>query len=315
VPGGDCSAARASKKLLCGGRFLLPARQKRTTIVFVDMEIMNTLASSFAKFAGCVFVSASTVFASDIVLQKVPETVSQVSATSKSNLSPQASFALMNYNVRTPARALYVSSGSDLKLANRMIDDQAATSFGFSSEDNSPVTVIDLGKVATVRRLSAIYSPRATAIDFYVLQSLPGVDGDNSPSSLKWDEKTFAKLKTVGSAIDDGTQGRATIDFPATSGRYVMVRWTPAAHSDTPFTVAEVSAFSPSRGNLLASNRDFSSAQTTSDSKDVADSKDVSDSKDIPEEVPPQPPAEGPPPPLQPPPPFTFIPQLVPTSP
>lgn len=293
----------------------MPSGKKCPTIIFVDMEIMNTLASSLAKFAGCVFVSASTVFASDIVLQKVPEAVNQVSATSKSNLSPQASFALMNYNVRTQARALYVSSGSDLKLANRMIDDQAATSFGFSADDNSPVTVIDLGKIAAVRRLSAIYSARATAIDFYVLQSLPGVDGDNSPSSLKLDEKMFAKLKAVGSAIDDGTQGHAAIDFPVTSGRYVMLRWTPAAHSDTPFTVAEVSAFSPSRGNLLVSNRNFSSAQTTVDSKDVADSKDVSDSKDIPEEAPPQPPAEGPPPSLPNPPPFTFIPQLVPTSP
>jgi hypothetical protein len=88
----------------------------------------------------------------------------------------------------------------------------------------------------------------------------------------------------------------------------------PATHSDTPFTVAEVSAYSPSRGNLLASNRNFSSAQTNVDSKDVADSKDVSDNKDVPEEYAPQPPAEGPPPPLQPPPPFTFIPQLTPQS-
>jgi hypothetical protein len=301
--------------MLRHGRFLLPADEKRPTIVFVDMEIMRTLASSFAKLSGCILVSASTAFASDIVLQKVPEAVDKVSATAKSKLSPQASFALMNYSVRTQARALYVSSGSDLKLANNMIDDKAATSFGFSPADNSPVTVIDLGRVATVRRLSAIYSPRATSIDFYVLQSLPGVDGDNRPTSLKLDEKTFAKLKAVGSAIDDGTQGRASIDFPATSGRYVMLRWTPAAHSDTPFTVAEVSAFSPSRGNLLASNRDFSSAQTTVDSKDVADSKDVSDNKDIPEVVPPAPPAEGPPPSLPNPPPFTFIPQLVPTSP
>ncbi len=282
------------------------------------MEIMRTLASAFAKLSGCILVSASTVFASDIVLQKVPETVpARLSATSKTNLSPQASFALINYNVRTQARALYVSSASDLKLANNMIDDQAATSFGFAPTDNSPVAVIDLGKVATVRRLSAVYSPRATGLDFYVLQSLPGLDGDSNPNSLKLDESALAKLKPVGSTIDDGTQGRASIDFPATSGRYVMLRWTPAAHSDTPFTVAEVSAFSPSRGNLLASNRDFSSAQTTSDSKDVADSKDVSDSKDIPEEgppAPPAPPAEGPPPSLPNPPPFTFIPQLLPVS-
>ena len=302
--------------MLSGERFLLPKSGGSPTIVFVDMEIMRTLASAFAKSSACILVSASTLFASDIVLQKVPETVSdKTPITSKSNLSPQASFALINYNVRTQARALYVSSGGDLKTANNMIDDQAATSFVFSPADNSPVTIIDLGKVATVRRLSTVYSPRTTSIDFYVLQTLPGVDGNNSAaSSFKLDEKTLAKLKAVGTAIDDGTQGRASIDFPATSGRYVMLHWSPAAHSDTAFTVAEVSAFSPSRGNLLASNRDFSTARTTVDSKDVADSKDVSDNKDIPEEAPPQPPAEGPPPPLQPPPPFTFIPQLVPAS-
>jgi hypothetical protein len=277
------------------------------------MEIMRTLASTLTKFSGCLLVSASTVFASDIVLQKVPDTVvDKVSVTSKSTLSPQASFALMNYNVRTQARALYVSSGSDLNAANNMIDDQAATSFAFSPSDSSPVTIIDLGKVSTVRRLSAVYSPRATSIDFYVLQTLPGEN--SAAGSLKLDEKALAKMKIVGSVIDDGTQGRASIDFPATSGRYVMLHWAPAAHSDTAFTVAEVSAFSPSRGNLLASNRNFSSAQTTVDSKDVADSKDVSDSKDVPEVAPPAPPAEGPPPPLAPPPPFTFIPQLVPAS-
>jgi hypothetical protein len=277
------------------------------------MEIMRTLASALTRSSACILISASTVFASDIVLQKVP-IEANTPVTAKSKLSPQASFALINYNVRTQARALYVSSGADLSLANKMIDDQAATSFVFSPADNSPVAVIDLGKVATVRRLSAVYSRRATAIDFYVLSTLPGVDGGNSSNSLKLDEKTFAHLKSVASAIDDGTQGRASVDFPATSGRYVMVRWSPASHGDTAFTVAEVSAFSPSRGNLLASNRDFSSAQTTADSKDVADAKDVYDSKDVPEEVPPQPPAEGPPPSLPNPPPFTFIPQLTPQS-
>ena len=269
---------------------------------------MRTPASFFAKLSGCVIVSASSVFASDVVLQKVPDTVSaQVSVDrAKSNLSPQASFALINYNlrdVRSKARALYVSSGDEIKFANKMIDDQATTSFGFSVEDNSPVAVIDLGKVSTVRRLSAIYSARAGALDFYLLQSLPGVEGENSPNSLKLDDLTFAKLKPVGSAIDDGTQGRASVAFPAASGRYVMLRWSPAAHADTSFTVAEIAAFSPSRGNLLASNRNFSSAQTTVDSKDVADSKDVSDSKDIPAEGPPEPPAEGPPPSLPNPPP------------
>ena len=272
---------------------------------------MRTLASALTRSATCILLSASTVFASDIVLQKVPE--AETAPASKSNLGPQASFALINYNVRTQARALYVSSGADLTAANKMLDDQAATSFGFLPSDNSPVAVIDLGKVSTLRRISAVYSARPTSIDFYVLQSLPGVDGDSSAASLKLDEKAIARLKSVGSAIDDGTQGRAAIDFPATSGRYVMLRWRPAVHSDTAFTVAEVSAFSPSRGNLLASNRNFSNTESTGDSKDVADSKDVGESKDLPE-VGAGPPEEGPPPPLNPPPPFTFIPQLSPQS-
>jgi hypothetical protein len=298
-------------------RFLLQSGGKSPTIVFVDMEIMRTFASRFTRLSACLAVSASSAFASDIVLQKVPDATTETASVSKANLGPQASFALVNYKVRTSARALYVSSGSDLTLAKNMIDDQAATSFGFLPTDNSPVAIIDLGKVSTVQRLSAVYSPRATAIDFYVLQTLPGVDGDNSPGSLKLDEKAIAKMKAVGSAIDDGTQGRATIDIPATSGRYVMLRWTPAVHSSTAFTVAEVSAYSSSRGNLLASNRDFSTARTTSDSKDVADSKDVGESKDQPIGEGPigeGPPAEGPPPSLAPPPPFTFIPQLTPQS-
>ncbi len=140
------------------------------------MEIMRTLTSSLAKFAGCLLLSASTVFASDVVLQKVPDVApAQVSVDpSRSKLGPQASFALINYNVRTKARTLYVSSGTDLMQANNMIDNQAATSFGFSAQDNSPIAVIDLGKVATVRRLSAIYSPRAGAVDFYLLQTPTG---------------------------------------------------------------------------------------------------------------------------------------------
>ena len=293
------------------------------------MEIMRTLTSSLGKVyapAYCLLLcTASGVLASDVVLQKVPLTAAQASANpAQSRLGPQATFALINYNLsdaRVKVRALYVSSGNDLKLANSMIDNQVATSFGFSAEDKSPTAVIDLGKVCTVHRLSAVYSARPGSIDFYVIQSLPGTDLDNSAGTVKLDSNALASLKRVGSVTDDGTQGSASIDFPATSGRYVMLRWLPAAHDDTSFTVAEVSAFGAGGGSLLASNGNFSSNQTTSertvaaDSKDIADSKDVSDSKDIPEEGPERPPGEGPPPRLpEPPPPFTFIPQLAPVS-
>jgi hypothetical protein len=303
----------------------LRKKSKRPTIFFVDMEIMRTLTSSLGKVYGsacCLLLcTASGAMASDLELQKVPLTTAQAPANpAKTHLGPQATFALINYNLneaRSKARALYVSSGNDLTLANSMIDDQVATSFGFSVDDKSPTAVIDLGKVCTVRRLSAIYSARPGSIDFYVMKSLPGTERDNSANTVKLDNDALGSLKRVGSAIDDGTQGRASIEFPATTGRYVMLRWVPAEHADTSFTVAEVSAFGTGGGSLLASNVNFSSnpseRTTAADSKDIADSKDVSDSKDIPEEGP-QPPADGPPPRLPDPPPFTFIPQLVPAS-
>ncbi|MDP9004380.1 MAG: hypothetical protein M3N12_06260, partial [Verrucomicrobiota bacterium] len=226
-----------------------------------------------------------------------------------------------NYSLKTRARALYVSSGNDLKLANSMIDEQTATSFGFSAEDNSPTAVIDLGKLCTVRHLAAVYSARPGSIDFYIMKSLPGIKQNESPDTLKLDHNELANLKPVGSAIDDGSQGRASVDFPATTGRYIMLRWVPASHADTAFTIAEVTASGPDQRNLIASSRNFSSNNSerklVADSKDTADSKDMADSKDVPDYAPqePQPPAEGPPSNLPNPPPFTFIPQLVPASP
>ena len=289
----------------------------------MDMEIMNTLTCSLRKIYGSAcylfLCSASGVLASEVVLQKAPLSAAQApTSRAQSRLGPQATFALVNYNLRdahAKARALYVSSGYDLTLASRMIDNQVATSFDFSAEDKSPTALIDLGKIRTVRRLSAIYSARPGSIDVYVMQSLPGNDRDDSASTVKLDSNALASLKSVGSVIDDGTQGHASMEFSATRGRYVMLRWIPAAHEDTSFTVAEVTAFGAGGGPLLASSGRFLSNQSTSertvaaDAKDVPDSKDVYESKDVPEA-----PAEGPPPRLPQPPPFTFIPQLIPVS-
>lgn len=282
------------------------------------MRTPTSLLVKLGAVACGLVLAATSVFASDIVLQKVPLPTAPASVdATKTRLGPQASFALINYNlkdIQSRAHALYVSSGNDLKRANDMIDNQPSTSFGFSVEDRSPTTVIDLGKICTLSQLSAIYSARAGVVDFYVMQTLPGAKDGNAPDSLRIDSNALASLRSVGAVVDDGTQGRGSIKFPATTGRYVMLKWTPAAHADTAFTVAEVTATGPSRENLLASNVNFSSNRTTLDSKDVPDSKDVGDSKDIPEEAPPAPPAEGPPPSLPNPPPFTFIPQLLPTS-
>src|SRR5205807_9011320 len=138
---------------------------------------------------------------------------------------------------------LYVSSGEDLKQANNMIDGQPATSFTFAPTDVAPTAIIDLGKNTTLRRISALYSSRPGSIDFFVLRSLPGsgreTTAEHAPKTLNFGDSTVADLKPVGSVVDDGS-GRAAIDFPETTGRYIMLKWNPKEQQATPFSVAEL---------------------------------------------------------------------------
>ncbi len=249
-----------------------------------------------------------------------------------------SSFGLVSYNytdMHGKARALYVSSGSDLRQANNMIDDQTATSYSFAANDGAPATVIDLGKPVSLRRLSAVYSPRAGKVDFYVLNALP-IDGaaavassdtgrpipapQDVPPTFTVTDAALAQMKAVGSATDDGKQGRAAVEFPEVTGRYVMVRWSPAVQQDSALTVAEIAALGGPKTTLVAANTNAGGVEetdeygTAGDGKTMIDGKTTIDSKDMPGEGPP-PPGEPPPLGLPQPPPFTFVPVLVPNSP
>jgi len=214
--------------------------------------------------------------------------------------------AFISYNlsdVHAKARALYVSSGADLQQANRMIDNQPGTTYTFSADDATPTAVIDLGKEMAVQRISGTYLAREAMVDFYVLRMLPG-DSAVAPKTLRLSDSDLAGLKPVGSVADTG-KGRAAIDFAPVTGRYIMVKWTPAAHQDTSFSVDEIAVFSGNRSKgLIAAN-------TSYDGKEAKDLGEGKEAKEMPEEGP----AEGPPPTLPDPPPFVFVPQIVPTSP
>lgn len=260
------------------------------------------------------------------------------------NSDNSESFALITSNltdVHARARALYVSSGSEVRNANNMIDDQPATTFTFASGDQTPTAVVDLGKVSSLRRLSAIYSGGKGTVDFYVLNSLPieakqdqqlnaaalqkGAPAGQTPAATAAvdfpEQATISsaaldQLKPVGSVATPEGEGRASVDFAPTSGRYVMVRWHEAAPSNAGFSVAEIAAFGGARNasQIIAANDEGYNGNYNDT---YSDGKTILDNKDIPAEGPeePAPPAEGPPPSLPQHPPFTFIPQVVPTSP
>jgi hypothetical protein len=224
--------------------------------------------------------------------------------------------AKANYNLadlHAKARTIFVSSGDDLKLAHNMIDGQPGTAYPFAANDAAPATIIDLGRFVSVNRISTSSTPGSAIVTFYVLGALPADNTGNPASALRIDSRTLAAFKMVGTSSDDGS-GRVAVNFEETTGRYVMLVWTPSAQNAS-FSVAEVAVFGPaSNATLLAANTGANSF----DDKTVRDSKDTKDiSKDFSKEIPGEGPAEeqAPAPELPRPPAFVFIPRVVPTSP
>jgi hypothetical protein len=221
-------------------------------------------------------------------------------------------FSLSDLHIR--ARGLYASSG-DLQQISNLIDDQASTTYEFSATDPAPAALIDLGHERSLSRISAIFAAQPGAMEFYVLKTLPNdaeLGGNDirqiandrqpmdSPNALKVSEKTLAQLKAVGSV--DGGNGRAAVDFPAVSGRYLMLKWQPAAASDKAFSIAQVAAFGPVKHGESAVAEEF----------DGKDGKGLlGGGKEAIGEGPEEP-GEGPAPGLPPVAPFTFIPQVPP---
>src|SRR5438874_5542633 len=235
----------------------------------------------------------------------------KIAANSASNAVPKANYNLADLHAK--ARTIFVSSGDDLKLANNMIDGQPGTAYAFAANDAAPATIIDLGRFVSVNRISTSSTPGSAVVTFYVLGALPADNTGNPASTLRIDSARLAAFKAVGTSSDDGS-GRVAVNFEETTGRYVMLVWTPSAQNAN-LSVAEVAVFGPaSNTSLLAPN----TGGNRSDDNTVRDSKDTKDfGKDIPGEGPAEEQAlgEGPAPELPRPPPFVFIPRVVPTSP
>lgn len=285
------------------------------------MEIMKTFTSPLAKVCtslSCVLLAgASTSLGADLALRKVPSATAQPDAVT---------IALVNYNTAgaqaSAPKALYVSSGADIKAAGKIVDSQTSTNYAFSKSDAAPTAVIDLGTARALNRVSANFSAGKGTMSFYVMQTLPDTAVDAAPvdlpNTMKFSGDELSTMRPVAVVEDDGTRSDVAVDIPATTGRYVMVRWNPAVKQNAAFTLAEVAAFGGEDEQNAPAKKSARRHNDVSDSKTMVDAKDMGDAKDVPAEGPPEeapPPGEGPPPGLPPPPPFTFIPQIVPTSP
>jgi hypothetical protein len=316
---GEVTVASANAKLSAESPQWRKISQQELTSGMVDTKVGPTEA----KYVLLTFdvteagrVAALGVYPTAAVSDFTMPRTNKTSIESKSR-----SLGLISYNVtdlHAKTRALYVSSGDKIQQANNMVDGRPSTNYSFAANDVAPTAVVDLGAPTSLRRISAVYSSRPGTINFYVLQTLPGSPAngssmaENAPATLRMTDTAQENLQPVATITDDGS-GRTAVDFPATVGRYIMVKWSAAGQQDASFSVAEIAAFGGQSGNLMASNAG-GGALMDSDGKTMQDAKDAKDSKDMPAEGP-EAPAEGPPPGLPDPPPFTFVPEIVPTSP
>ena len=134
-------------------------------------------------------------------------------------------------NLYARARVAYVSSGT-APAAQRMIDDDAYTSFHFSPADPHPTAVVELIARERLHRVSAVYKMQSGHLDVYLMDR------------MFTDESQLRDLTPIASITDPGN-GKAAVDFDPRGARYVALRWTPGTEQDrsSGFEIAEVSAF------------------------------------------------------------------------
>jgi hypothetical protein len=229
------------------------------------MEFMSTRflhVSLFLVTVSCFVGIASFCSASDLVLQKVPFTVTH--STSADNVN--------------------------INAASLPGDERA----GFELAHGTTTLIVSLSKIESLDNVA--FFNRETKGEVSVSISNVKLSAD----SPHWRQigRQFLVDQKVKAVVGPNEAKYIKLTFKVTE----------------PGHISSLGVYAPP---TLAANASVSSALVESDGKTVQDSKDakdLGDSKDIPSEGA-EAPAEGPPPGLPDPPPFTFVPEIVPTSP
>jgi len=105
---------------------------------------------SEAKYLRLTFNINESGRVADLGIYSTPTVAAFTMPHSRKGESKSESVAMVSYNVtdlHARARAVYVSSGEDVKQANNMIDDQPGTVYNFAPPDAAPTAVVDLEKL------------------------------------------------------------------------------------------------------------------------------------------------------------------------
>jgi hypothetical protein len=196
-------------------------------------------------------------------------------------------------NNQTDFNLASLSSGARISYANspggsvawqRAIDDNPETSLALAGSGNEAAAVISYPQPHTISRISLLTDIGAKGrLDFYAMRTatptVPALDAASPTVSI----------------VLDGTNPRASIDFPSVEVAQLAVRWSPVAPSDT-LNVRELATFNgvtlddyevSLNPEAIAEYRPEGTERTrgTSDYDASKDGKDIVDPKKNPEPV------------------------------
>ena len=204
----------------------------------------------------------------------------------------------------------------NLRVASRIVDANSEAALlgadpnvGYVLSNGATTLLVSLSKIENIDIVSCVN--RGAKGDMVV-----SISNTRLPlNSPRWRQvaKNDLAAEAVKARIGPSEAKYVKVTFNVTEPGRISALGIYSASSAAAF--AEVTATEKKDGNLLAANTTAASDQLDeSDGKTVQEGKDFKDAKDIPAEGL-ESPAEGPPPGLPDPPPFTFVPQIVPTSP
>jgi hypothetical protein len=173
------------------------------------------------------------------------------------------------------ARVTFASSAGGYPAWQKAIDDNPESGLILAPGGHEASAVIAYGEPHALSRISVFTDPGAKGkLDFYAIKTPASTASATRPAAA------LEGLEPTVSVVLDGTNPRASIDFPAVETAQLAMRWVPEAGSES-LTIRELGSFngltlddyevslSP---EAIAENRP-SGSDASKDGKDVHDPK------------------------------------------
>jgi hypothetical protein len=279
-----------------------------TGAVAIDSVNDKKLASPFSRLAKYVLIETNIADphpiyslnlygdqpASSYSLRKRPQTINS-RAIFGQYINQKTAFNLNG--IYAQGRVTYANSPDGFLAWQKGIDDNPESSLTIAGTTQESGAVIQYGTAQSVSRISLLTDSTAKGtLDFFLVNDAPPavaevpaadsgiVKASNTVPSEAPDATVSKAVSLEGktptiSIVLDGSNARASVDFPASEANALLVRWTPANGTD-PISIRELGSFgSLSLNDYEVGMNPEAVAQggTGSNGKDAKDAKEIAE--------------------------------------